>query len=128
MNLRFFTKQAEKVKKQAPPNGRICVVKCVPRAFWEKLGWARTGHTYQGYYRTRFGSFRGYIARQGKMFGVYIFDPPQEVKLHPKWACFVYAGDKWFYVNQSRLAKDVDGAIIGVQRIIEESFKIGAKA
>ncbi len=128
MNLRFLTKQAQKVERNVPSNNDICVVRCMPRAFWEKLGWERTGDTYQGYYRTPFGSFQGYIVQQGKVFCVYIFNPPAEAKKHPKWSCFVHTGNGWFWVNQKRFAKDVDGAIMAVQRIIEDSFKIASYA
>jgi hypothetical protein len=126
MNFRIFSRMPDVRRSDSTTQGRIQIVRCMPRSVWEKLGWNRAGDTYQGFYRTVFGSYKGYIAQKGRNFDVFIFDPPEEAKLHPKWGCFVHRGEKWFWVNQKRAAKDVDGAIVEIQRIIEESFRMAA--
>jgi len=103
------------------------LVESIPLALWEKLGWRKKGNEYRGFYRTRFGSYPGRIVEgRARDFKFYIKDPPAALKVHPKWQCFKYCGKGNFWVHQSQPAKDVDGGIIEIQRIVEEAFSMTA--
>jgi hypothetical protein len=124
MGLSLIVKQVFWRQNSVSSYSTVQTVKAGPKWLWQTLGWVKKGNAYEGFYRTVFGSWRGYIVDKKGRFDVFILDPPGEVKLHPKWSCFVHAGDNWFFINQQKSAKDIDGAIAGVQKIIEESFQL----
>lgn len=124
MSLSLIVRQVFGGKNSAHAYSTVQTVKASPKWLWQTLGWVKQENAYKGFYRTVYGSRRGHIVEKKGSFDIFILDPPEEVKLHPKWSCFVHAGDKWFFINQKRFAKDIDGAIVGVQKIIEESFQI----
>lgn len=125
MSLSLIVKQMFGAKTSANAYGTVKIVKASPKWLWQTQGWVKQGKAYKGFFRTVYGSYRGHIVERKDSFEIFILNPPEEVRLHPKWSCFVHAGDNWFFINQRRFAKDVDGAIVGVQKIIEESFRMG---
>ena len=62
--------------------------------------------------------------RNGQI-SAYIHNPPREIKRHPHHACFqqVGIGTGWFHLHWRRAPKDVDGAILYMERILNESFR-----
>jgi hypothetical protein len=124
MSLSLIVKQIFNGKSNGSTYANVQTIKASPKLLWQTLGWIQQGKAYKGFYRTVYGSYKGHIVDRKENFEIFILDPPEEVKLHPKWSCFTHAGDNWFFINQKKFAKDVDGAIVGVQKIIEESFQI----
>ena len=100
---------------------------------WQELGWVRRGNEYKGFYRTNYGSYRGRIIRKlDGIFGFFIElnDRTCEVlRSHPQGGCFVPCGgvtSNWYIVRQNRFARNVDGGIMEIHRIIEEAFAMAA--
>jgi hypothetical protein len=124
MSLGLIVKQVFGGKTSVHDYSTVHIVKASPKWLWQALGWVKQENAYKGFYRTVYGSYKGHIVEIKGSFEVFILNPPEEVKFHPKWSCFAHAGDNWFFINQKKFAKDVDGAIVGVQKIIEESFQI----
>jgi hypothetical protein len=74
----------------------------------------------EGYYRTKFGSFKGQIKPDSLAF--YIFKPPKELKNHSHWACFSHRGGGKYSIHFSVRPNDIDSGILMVERILHESF------
>ncbi len=92
-----------------------------------KRGWKKKGNVYHGYYRTKYGAWKGSIERRGDKFGVLIHNPPKEqIEKHPRWACFHEKRGGWWGINLAINPKDRDvGAIIFyVEKVINDSFRL----
>ncbi len=91
-----------------------------------KPGWIQDGNKYRGYYRTRFGAWKGEIAKKGDIFRVYIFNPPiKQLKHHPRWPCFHERNTRKWEIDLAKNPTDFDvnAVIFYVEKIIVESHK-----
>ena len=91
-----------------------------------RRGWKKELRTYTGYYRTKYGAWKGKIVKRGDIFNVYIFDPPEEkLKNHSRWICFHHVkGKKWkIHLAINPKDKDIGAIIYYVENTIIESFK-----
>jgi hypothetical protein len=92
-----------------------------------KRGWSTKGNTHSGYFRTKYGAWKGNIVRRGDKFDVNIFSPPKDhLEKHPKWVCFTPNGRGKYNIHLHTNPNDRDiGAIIFyVEKIINESFQM----
>ena len=127
--LNIFRKKRKHIESYPllrPMNPKIVEPEDIP--LYVQRNWVQKGNTYEGYYRTRFGAWRGEIERRGDIFTVFIFDPPlDQLKKHPRWPCFHHhTNGKWnldLYKNPK--AGDVDSVIFYVEGVIIESFRKG---
>ena len=97
----------------------------VPRAekpLWECRKWLKRGNFFTGYYRTRFGSWRGEIQNLPSGILVWVFNPPEEVFSGHFAPCFAFQGDGKYEVHFRIKPISVDVAIVGVEQAIKESF------
>jgi hypothetical protein len=124
----IFTRKSTRkpvVKVIRPQQPKPRVVQPDNTPLYVKRGWTIKGNTYQGYYRTVYGAWRGEIIRRGDKFNVFIFNPPvEQIKDHSRWQCFHQVkNDKW-RINLAINPKDGDisAIIFYVERIIIESF------
>jgi hypothetical protein len=99
------------------------------RGAWDERGWTRAvlgeSETYEGHYAVGTRRFRGRIEVRGKRrrtVQAYIYDPPYEIKQHPHGACFQLVGDDWFYLHWARPARNIDDAILYMERVLDESL------
>jgi hypothetical protein len=123
LTKKFQKKPVVRVITPQQPKPRIVQPDNTP--LYVKRGWAKNGNTYHGYYRTRYGAFRGEITRRGDKFIVYIFKPPvEQIKKHSRWPCFHQEkNDKWrIALARNPNDGDISAIIIYVERIIIESF------
>ncbi len=109
-------------------------VKPPQRGAWDERGWTRRterGHEiYEGVYQVihkRRGETRRFRGRVqvggwGKNISIYIYDPPPEVKRHKHGPCFQLMRDGWFHLHWSRPARNVDDAILYMERVLDESL------
>lgn len=110
-------------------------IKPPARGAWDERGWTKRtesgAETFEGFYRVnhkRSGQllqFRGRIQVSGwssKKITVYILEPPPEVKRHRHGPCFQLIRDGWFNLHWSRPAKNVDDAILYLERVLDESL------
>lgn len=122
----------------APPAARPVVVRLppivvseVPRAAWDAKGWERRtaprGATYTGAYEVaRRGGpilrFAGRIEQRGERIDAYVADPPESIRRHPKGQCFALIEDGLFKVHWHRAPRNVDNAILYVERVLAEAL------
>lgn len=97
------------------------------RGAWDERGWTWNAsggrETYEGFYQVGNRKFRGRIeTRGGRKVAAYIYDPPPEVKRHRHGACFQLVKDGWFHLHWSRPARNVDDAILYMERVLDESL------
>ncbi len=100
------------------------------RGAWDENGWAKrmdgSLEIFEGHYRVREQRFWGRVEKERSgQISAYIHNPPIEIKRHPHHACFqqVGIGTGWFHLHWRRAPKDVDGAILYMERILDESFR-----
>jgi hypothetical protein len=98
------------------------------RGAWDERGWTRTvggrREIYEGFFTVGTRQFRGRIEtrNRGRNVEAYIYDPPREIKRHRHGACFQLVSDNWFYLHWSRPARNVDDAILYMERVLDESL------
>lgn len=108
-------------------------VEAPQRAAWDDRGWlkkqAENGQViYEGHYQVvdrRSGQtrrFRGVIVVNRGEVVPYIADPPAELRRHPKNPCFQLFRPPWFKLHWQRAARNVDDAILYIQRVLDEAI------
>lgn len=112
--------------------GRIVTIEPPQRGAWDEKGWVLTKkgerRIYDGQYEVvqrRVGlrrQFPGRVAVSANETIAYIAGPPAEIKHHPKGPCFMRFNDTWFRVNWHRAAKNVDDAILYVEKVLDEAI------
>jgi hypothetical protein len=104
------------------------VVESPGRSAWDEKGWTRQQNTYEGNYQVfehksrRIRRFNGRIVLSGEVAQTFIADPPPEIKRHPKGPCFQLHDGGMFKVEWRRPARNVDEAILYVERVLDESL------
>ena len=107
---------------------RAVTVQPPERGAWDERGWTRivngNREIYEGYYMVGRRRFRGRIETRtrGRNVRAYIYNPPPEIKRHPHGACFQFVNDDWFYLHWARPARNVDDAILYMERVLDESI------
>ena len=98
--------------------------------YLEKTGWRETGTTpreWHGYYRTRFGSYKGRITASTPP-QYYIHKPPRGLKeRHSHAACFHALTDGWYNAHFSVVPKDLASGVIKLERILSEAYLLTQK-
>ena len=119
----------KKLLNRTPFKRRI-TVKRDAQSYITELGWELTSGSnpgWQGYYRSRYGSYLGYIIPSTPP-KFYIHNPPQELRGHSHWTCFQPVNDGWYFVHFYRVPKEWDSAILKIEGIINESFTLAKKS
>jgi hypothetical protein len=103
-----------------------------PRFAWDEKRWrnsiARGETELIGRYRVfdgrrrRWREFDGRVIQNGAGIGAYIADPPAEMRRHRHGACLQLVSAPWFRLHWQRAPKDLDGALLYVERMLDESF------
>lgn len=108
---------------------RTVTVEPPERGAWDERGWTHSVNgnreTYEGYYTVGARRFQGRIevrGRRGQNIAAYIHNPPPEIKRHRHSACFQLARNDWFYLHWARPARNVDDAILYMERVLDESI------
>jgi hypothetical protein len=117
--MKFF----EKRKRRIQP--RIAVRRS-QRNYAEEQGWQQKNGGWfgsprlEGYYRTKFGSFKGEIKPESLSF--FIIHPPDELRHHSHWSCFSLRPGGKYSIHFAHRPRDIDSGILQVERILHESF------
>src|SRR5258708_5646952 len=101
------------------------------RGAWAERGWTSRidGHSqvYEGDYQVGHWSFRGRMQVDGRggKITAYIHNPPPEIKRHRHGTCFQQCGigSGWFILHWRRPARNVDDAILYMERVLDESLR-----
>lgn len=98
------------------------------RGAWDERGWTRSisgrNEIYEGYFVVGARRCRGRIEarNRGRDIRAYIHNPPPEIKRHRHSACFQLTRNDWFYLHWARPARNVDDAILYMERVLDESI------
>lgn len=91
-------------------------------------GWKQLGDSYSGPYALKKrGTWQGRIEKRGDIFTPLIKNPPEVVRLHPKFHCFHQTDDRgWWRIHLQRQPADAHPAsvIAYVEQILEASFRL----
>ncbi len=91
-------------------------------------GWRLTNGSerrWEGYYRTRYGSFRGKVEHSNPP-KFYIHNPPEALH-HHHWACFTELPGGWYSVHFKILPKDADSGVMEIERLLNEAHLLAKK-
>ena len=101
------------------------------RGAWAERGWIvrdeNRKRVYEGDYHAGLLRFRGRIEADEKgKITAYIHNPPAEIKKHRVGPCFQQCGigTAWFVLHWRRPARNVDEAILYVERVLAEAVKL----
>jgi len=90
-----------------------------------KRNWKKKGRDYNGYYRTPYGAYKGYITRPYDGTAEFIIvNPPECLQLHSKRCCFLPKMKGLVYVHFSSPPKTLDAGIMAIEKILTESHEI----
>lgn len=76
-----------------------------------------------GYYRTRFGSFKGKVESLSSPC-FYIHNPPEALRRHSHWACFSDRGSGWYRVHFRKMPKELDSGLMCILRMLTEALRV----
>jgi hypothetical protein len=112
-----------------PRRFAIRIIRRNPDRYLKQQGWALAllgkDTQWQGYYRTRYGSFKGRVVASASPPSFYVYKPPETLKLkHPHSACFNSQGNGWFSVHFKRPPGDPDSGVMAIERILTESIRL----
>jgi hypothetical protein len=96
----------------------------------EQTGWRVSGtfpREWHGYYRTRFGSWKGRItASTPPQYAIY--KPPEALTTkHSHKLCFHPLPDGWCSVHFKIQPRDLDSGVIKLERILSEAYLLTNK-
>ena len=102
-------------------------VKRTQKPYWKQRGWKKSGNKYQGYYRTMIKSFKGKaeVSPSGQT-KLYIKNPPEELKKHEHWPCFMKENrGSWYFIHNNDNGNfDLSSGILQVEQILKEAFEL----
>ena len=105
-------------------------IKRKPKTYIQGQGWELSGGRnpqWNGFFRTKFGSFKGRIVPKGEANRrFFIHNPPAALRNH-HWACFTemkgMEQDGWYAVHLLPFPQDIDSGVLAIERVIDEAFK-----
>jgi hypothetical protein len=122
--LAELEKQRAQPPQEAPArvNGKP-VVQRDTRPVWMQKRWRQQGNEYHGYFRTRFGSWKGrmYVSPSGRV-DLFIHNPPDALHRHPHWACFSALKDGWYSIHHYGIY-ELSSAIVHIESMLAEAFQ-----
>ena len=99
-------------------------VKPSSNPYYIERGWVFKNGPYEGYYRCKYGAWKGLITKGISMpLKFYIFDPPEEVLRGSHRACFSTLDGYRYHVHFSVDLQSVDGGIMAIEKCIRESIE-----
>lgn len=92
---------------------------------WKERNWNKQGNTYKGFFRTKYGSYKGeIIERYQGYIQFYIFNPPKCLARHSHFACFIPKEGKKYEIHFSKKARTLDEGIMSIEKILSEAHQL----
>ena len=118
--------------------GKVITIAPQPRGVWDEKGWVCSvingNQIFQGYFQVaglharQSHRFPGRIIISGGEIKVFIANPPAEIQNHPKGPCFSREqGVGWFRLHWHHSARNVDDAILYMEKILAECLNPGRR-
>ncbi len=103
-------------------NNKVVRRNIVP--LWQEKNWIKKQNRLIGYYRTRYGAYKGEIVEPYRgSFQFLIFDPPSCLTRHSHFACFIPKKRGIYEVHFSTKARTPDEGILAIEKILIESHQ-----
>jgi hypothetical protein len=110
-------------------------IKRSAKTYIREQGWRLTYEQregqFEGFYRSRYGSYAGKIQNLASSKpSFFIKDPPRELDRHSHRACFTERpnmGKGWYSVHFSILPRDLDSGVLHIEGVLNESFVFAKK-
>lgn len=120
----LFADKSRKVKVlHKVRNGMTVRRSIVP--LWQEKNWKQKQNRFIGYYRTKYGAFKGEIIEPYRgSFQFFIFDPPSCLSRHSHFACFIPKQKGVYEVHFSKKARTPDEGILAIEKILVESHRL----
>lgn len=102
------------------------VIKRAEIPYWRQRGWRMISGKYRGHYSTGDKSFKGEatISNSGRV-ELFIFNPPDCLRKHPHWHCFIKKLDGRFFIHNNKNGTfDLSSGIMDVERILKEALEL----
>lgn len=113
---------SKRISQSHPSND---VVKRNIAPLWQERNWNKQGNTYKGFFRTKYGSYKGeIIVRYQGLIQFYIFNPPKCLAQHSHFACFIPKEGKKYEIHFSTKARTLDEGIMSIEKIITEAHEL----
>ena len=113
------------VKPRVTRNGKAAQIIGMDKdyPYWKENGWVKVKNGYQGYYKTDYGRWRGFVQENYKgNYSFFIIDPPEEVMKSTHGPCFFDLGDEIHTVHFNEAPKDMSSGIVVVEKTISQAF------
>ncbi len=92
---------------------------------WQERSWNKQGNSYKGFFRTKYGSYKGeIIVRYQGLIQFYIFNPPKCLARHSHFACFIPKEGNRYEIHFSTKAKNIDTGIMEIEKILAEAHEL----
>lgn len=92
--------------------------------YHQERGWTCRNNSYSGYYRCKYGAWKGLITKNfGAPIKFYIFDPPKQVFSGTHSACFTSKDGYRYHIHFQVDSQSIDSGILSVERTIFESIE-----
>lgn len=120
-----FWPRSSGVRQSSSQNSRnnTNVVRHKEKPYWKRRGWKKSNGNLTGYYRTKYGSFKGKIKDYRTKPEVLIYNPPKQLNNHAHSNCFFSKGGGKFKVHFKQKIDKPSIAIQSVEKILRESFQ-----
>lgn len=106
-----------------PGSKHDLLVRRDPRAYWEQKNWRSNRNSFEGWFRTPYGSWRGRAERApGGVIEVYIKNPPDFISYSPHRHCIHDRGDGWHSIHVTNGLRDLSSGIITIEHLLCEAF------
>lgn len=112
-------------KKTTVTSGAL-LVKRAECPYWKQRGWKKKFGRYSGYFRTKYGSFRGIadMSPSGRV-EMFIKDPPECLRNHSHWPCFMLQKNGWYFIHNNRAGDfDLSSGLLDVENILTEAHQL----
>ena len=101
-----------------------------PKGYLPAQGWELSGGLnpqWNGYYRTKFGSYKGRVVPKGEPNRRYFIHKPPEPLRNHHWKCFTEIQGMeqggWYAVHLLPFPQDIDSGVLAIERVIDEAYK-----
>lgn len=114
--------RAEAVPPLTSPAGMRLVARN-SKMFHEERGWQLRGKVLHGWYRTRYGSFKGRIENPfSKVPKYFIIKPPAELLGGSHGACFTQIAKDVFSIHWAKKPDTIDTGIRRIEHTLYEGY------
>lgn len=97
------------------------------RSLHVERGWVAYEGGWTGWFRARGRRFGGDAVQISADRFQFHCQAPEEIKRHPKFPCFRWVGEGWYFVNFAIQPRSLDEGIAYIERLLTETLTPGTR-